>query len=229
MMASVPAIAVAALVVVTGLRFRPHLRRPETNVVTPQRSRMLAALREIQERRSDRGRPNPLPVAAWCDDLARHVRSGATLRDALTTVTPTDRSSAAATAPIRLGLSRGRSILETIDDCPEAGPHLHLALRVIRTVADVGGASPIAIDRTAITLRQRSADRDERRVHAAQARLSAHVLTAVPLLMLAALVATDPDVRSTIGSTVGAACVAVGLTANAVGWLWMQRLVKAEP
>jgi tight adherence protein B len=130
---------------------------------------------------------------------------------------------------MRLGLVRGRSTVEAIDDCAIADPHLHLALRVIRTIAEVGGASPLAIDRTAATLRRRAADNDERRVHAAQARLSAHVLTAVPLLMLATLLAVDPDVRTMLGSPVGAACIAAGLTANSAGWLWMRHLVQAEP
>jgi len=229
MIAALAAAAAASLVFMTAARLRPRRRRSATAAVAaPRRSPLQSVRNAMHDRRWSRRGPSPLSVAAWCDELARHVRSGATLRDALTNVDPADRSTEVATASIRLGLTRGRSIVEAIDDCPDAGPHLHLALRVIRTVARVGGASPIAIDRTATTLRQRAADRDERLVHAAQARLSAHVLTAVPLLMLAALLATDPDVRATISSPVGAACVAAGLTTNAVGWVWMQRLVRAD-
>lgn len=233
MIATAAAFAVAVLVVATAGHLRPRVRRPDapmtpSAMVSVRRPALRSAIDAARERRSTRRQPNPVSVAAWCDDLARHVRSGATLRDALATVTPSHRVTEAATAPIRLGLARGRSTAEAIDACTEVGPHLHLALRVIRTVAQIGGSSPIAIDRTAATLRQRSADHDERLVHAAQARLSAHVLTAVPLLMLAGLLATDRDVRAITAAPVGAACVAAGLTANVIGWLWMQRLVGAE-
>ena len=78
-------------------------------------------------------------------------------------------------------------------------------------------------------LRQRAADLDERSAQAAQARLSTHVMTAVPLLMLAALVATDGDVRSVVTSPTGAACIAAGLTLNAAGWWWMNRIVGTAP
>jgi len=229
-MASTIGIAMASLVLATSVRFRPRPHRTDSILGASARRPPLrsVAAAAVRLRQSDRRRPDPLSVAAWCDELARRVRSGATLRDALATVVPTDRTTGVATAPIRLGLERGRSTVEAIDDCVDDGAHLHLALGVIRTVVRVGGASPLAIDRTAATLRQRAADRDERRVHAAQARLSAHVLTALPLLMLAALLATDPDVRSTIGSPLGSACVVAGLLANIAGWLWMQRLVSAD-
>ena len=87
-----------------------------------------------------------------------------------------------------------------------AGTHLRLALVVIATAARLGGSPAAAIDRTAGTLRQRAVDADERNVHAAQARLSAHVLTAVPLAMLLLLLVTDDDVRVTATSTLGATC-----------------------
>ena len=111
----------------------------------------------------------------------------------------------------------------------DSGAHLGLAIIVITTAARLGGSPAPAIDRTAGTLRQRAVDADERTVHAAQARLSAHVLTAVPLAMLLLLLVTDDDVRATATSTLGATCIAVGLSLNAIGSTWMRRIIGTAP
>ena len=74
-------------------------------------------------------------------------------------------------------------------------------------------------------LRQRAAELDDRATQAAQARLSSHVMTAVPLLMLALLVTTDEAVRSVATSPIGVVCIGAGLALNASGWWWMRRIV----
>ena len=107
----------------------------------------------------------------------------------------------------------------------DEGPNLRLALGVIATAAQLGGSPAAAIDRTAGTLRQRAADADERNVHAAQARLSAHVLTVVPIGMFLLLVVTDSDIRVAATSTLGAGCIALGLSLNAIGTIWMRRII----
>ena len=163
-------------------------------------------------------------MAAWCDDIARHVRSGSTLRDAVT-VLPRDPVCERATASLRLAIERGAALGDAITRVDIDGPHLRLALGVVRTAGRIGGPAAASIDRTAMVLRQRAADLDERTTQAAQARLSAHVMTAMPLLMLAALVVTDDDVRSAVSSAIGTLCVGAGLALNAIGWWWMRRIV----
>ena len=174
--------------------------------------------------RSRSGRASARAVATWCDDLAREVRSGSSLRDAIAAV-PADATTALATAPARLAIDRGISVADAVSRLPDAGPHLQLALAVIATASRVGGPAATAIERTAMALRQRAADQDERSAQAAQARLSTHVMTAVPLLMLGALVSTDDDVRAVTTSPIGAICIAIGLGLNALGWLWMRHIV----
>lgn len=168
--------------------------------------------------------PTARDVAAWCDEIARRVRSGSSLREAVA-VLPTDPVTEHATAAMRLALERGTHLAEAAARAGDAGPHLRLALSVIATASRLGGPSAASIDRTAMLLRQRATDSDERATHAAQARLSAHVMTAVPLLMLAVLVTTDDDVRSVAASTTGAILVVTGLVLNAVGWWWMRRII----
>ena len=122
-------------------------------------------------------------------------------------------------------------MIAAIESAPlgDEGPSLRLALGVIATAAQLGGSPAQAIDRTATTLRQRAADADERTVHAAQARLSAHVLTALPIAMLLLLFVTDSDVRAAATSPLGVACIATGLALNMVGSIWMRRIIGTGP
>jgi tight adherence protein B len=144
---------------------------------------------------------------------------------------PHDPATRRATDDLRRRLDRGRSVIAAIGSAPlsDEGPSLRLALGVIATAAQLGGSPAQAIDRTATTLRQRAADADERTVHAAQARLSAHVLTALPIAMLLLLLVTDSDVRAAATSRLGAACIAVGLSLNMVGSIWMRRIIGTGP
>jgi tight adherence protein B len=166
-------------------------------------------------------------VAEWCDDLARSVRSGSTLRDALATVDIDDPAVRQALAPLGLAIDRGASVSEAVGRVDDPGQHLLLALSVVRTASRIGGPSAAAIDRTAMALRRRAAEVDDRTTQAAQARLSTHVLTALPLLLLAVLAATDTDVRTVVVSPLGAGCIGAGLALNLTGWWWMGRIVGA--
>ena len=224
-----------ALVLVAAAPLRPRPRRspevsPSQGASAGGRDRTAArvttaahgALRAI--RRRERW-PQPRDVAAWCNELARELRSGSTLRHALMTVEPDDAATRERTAPLHLAVERSRPIGAAVAGVRHPGPHLGLALAVIVAAADVGGSAAEPLDRVAGALRQRAADHDERGVHAAQARLSAHVMTAVPLLMLAFLTVFDDDVRAVLTRPVGVTCVGIGLTLNAAGWFWMRRIV----
>jgi tight adherence protein B len=208
---------------VAGTSLRPRRHRCEPAAPrAPTRVARFATAWELRRRRNRQ--PSARAVAAWCDDIARRVRSGSSLRDAVT-VLPTDAATERATSPIRLAIGRGLSVADAVGRMDDAGSHLRLALGVIATTSRIGGPSAASIDRTAGLLRQRAGDLDDRSSQAAQARLSTHVMTAVPLLMLGVLVATDDDVRSAAISPVGAGCIASGLVLNVLGWWWMRRIV----
>lgn len=219
---------VAALIALCAWHWRPQAGRPITPPVDPSRrgghrSSMLLA------RRAERRPPSANGVAEWCDDVARRLRSGSTLRDAMSTTLPSDPDTRRATNELRRRLDRGAATVDACESPGNAGAHLQLALIVISTAARLGGSPAPAIDRTAGTLRQRAVDADERNMQAAQARLSAHVLTAVPLAMLVLLLITDDDVRAAATSTLGATCIALGLSLNAIGSAWMRRIIGAGP
>ena len=227
-----PALA-ALLVALVAFRWRPDIGRPVApadrthQASTHQASSHRHPLFSLRTRRAERRPPSARAVAEWCDDLARQLRSGASLSNALTTSLPNDPATRSATDELRRRLDRGRSVVGAAESArlSEAGPNLVLALSVIATAAQLGGAPAAAIDRTAATLRQRAADADERTVHAAQARLSAHVLTVVPVAMLVLLVVADGDIRDAATSTLGATCIALGVSLNAIGSIWMRRII----
>jgi Flp pilus assembly protein TadB len=201
-----------------GRRALPH--RPDS--VTPPPSRRSRRPTVGVGRRTHE--PAPDAVSTWCDDLARTVRSGSTFHDALRTVVPGDAVTARATANLRLRLERGAVVPDAVSGLG-GGTHLQLATGVFAIAGRLGGSPAVAVERTAAALRQRSADRDERAVQAAQARLSAHVLTAMPLAMLGLLCLVDRDVVTAVSTTPGAACIVVGLTVNALGWWWMRHIM----
>ena len=224
------AVLAVAVVGVVGSVLRP-IRRRSPDPTRPGDDvnwRPTDRIERAKARRRRRGDPRADAVAAWCDELARDLRGGSTLRHALTTVIPGDDTTATRTDPLRLALERASPIGDATAMTSGPGPHLHLALAVITATSEVGGSAAAAIDRVAATLRQRSADQAERRVQAAQARLSAHVMTAVPLSMLGLLLATDGDVRVVMTTPVGATCLVAGLTLNAGGWMWMRHIVEGQ-
>lgn len=229
--AAVATCTTVVLLLLSAFRFRPNSLRspgPPPHSTASIDSARTARLRRF--RRRSLGPPAPRAVADWCDDLARQLRSGAALRECLGTTVAADPATRTATAPLRLAIERGRPTADALAERAERdGPHLELARNVIRTAATLGGPAALAIDRTAAVLRQRAADHDERAAQAAQARLSGHVLTAVPLAMLALLLVTDADVRNVVTTPIGAACVAAGLLLNTIGWWWMRKLVGASP
>jgi tight adherence protein B len=163
-------------------------------------------------------------VASWCADLARLVRSGASLASALRTANP-PAPLAAISEAIVLALDRGASIAEATRriGAPSAGAELGLG--VIRACAELGGPAAAPLERAAAMLRARAADAAERRAHSAQARLSALVLTLLPIGALALLVVSSAPTRSALAAPAGLACLAAGAVLNVAGWAWMRRLI----
>ena len=222
-----------------------HDPRPRT-VRSPVDRRRRPCNGADDRRPSDAHPLRPDDVARWCDDLARRVRAGSSLGGRSARIherrarrcTPRRHRSATPSSAARRSPSRWRCWPRwTAPDAahrPSCGPsapgqqHLALACSVIAAVAEVGGSAAPALDRAASALRLRAIDRDDRATHAAQARLSAHVLTVLPLLMLSVLVLADADVRDVvIAGRVGATCVLIGATLNLVGWWWMRRVIGA--
>lgn len=113
-------------------------------------------------------------------------------------------------------------------DRDDAGDR-RLAMGTLIAVARVGGSGGAAIERTADTIRERRDAVAERHAQAAQARLSAVVLSSLPPVFALWSVSTDARVRTfLLGSTLGVASVVAGALLNVMGWWWMRRLTGAR-
>ena len=210
------------LAVAAALAPTPQARQPQAeSPPTPPQPRRRGG---ITVRRTA-GHADPSTLAAWCDALARAVRGGVTLRHALCTVPPPDRI-APTLAPVLLALERGAPLAAALAQIESTSHDLDLVLVVMRACAEHGGPAAEPIDRVAATFRQRAALAGERRTNSAQARMSALVMTCLPLAMLGLLVTTSTSVRHAALSAVGATAIVLGILLNVAGWGWMQRLIE---
>ncbi|NNE12381.1 MAG: hypothetical protein HKN41_09085 [Ilumatobacter sp.] len=216
--------AIAVLAAGAALAPAPRARRPD--VAPPNAGGPgdpPAARRRRPTARARRLAVTPGSVAVWCEQLARAVRAGDTLGAAI-------RSTAAPAAieprveGIRLTLDRGGRLVDALA-APSGSSHLDLALAVLRACALHGGPAAEPLDRAAATLRTRAADLADRATHSAQARLSAIVMTLLPIGMLLLLVATSATTRAAVQTPIGAGAVGAGALLNLIGWRWMRRVI----
>jgi tight adherence protein B len=179
----------------------------------------------------------PAAVGAWADAIARGLRHGSTLRSALAAVVPDDEALGAHATSLRQRLDRGATVADACDhwadetsESSTSGAELLVAFAaVVGAAAHLGGSASTPLERFAVTMRQRVSDELERDAQSAQAKLSARVLTLVPLAVLTLLLVTDADVRQVLTEPAGAATVGIGLALNALGSWWMRRIVGAGP
>ena len=101
-----------------------------------------------------------------------------------------------------------------------------VAVHALVTAHTVGGPVAATLDSAAITLRERVALRADARAHSSAARLSAALLTALPVVFAAWMAATSASVRAVWLGPVGVVCGALGVALNTAGWVWMRRLIR---
>ena len=156
------------------------------------------------------------------DAIARQVRSGSSLTSAVIDEIAT--SSTLAVVVDQLGV--GDSLLHALGAVARDDPDLALVVQVLSATAHLGGPIAVTLDQAAAVLRERAAARAERRAHGAQARLSARVLTIVPLGFAMWSAVTSQRTRDVYVSTIaGGICALCGFALNLAGWRWMRRII----
>ncbi|MEQ1700281.1 MAG: hypothetical protein ABMA25_09225 [Ilumatobacteraceae bacterium] len=212
---SAAAAAAAAMVLLAALWWRPRLVVP--------RGRLRGS--GGRGRRVRRRRP---PAAdAWAtllDAIAAEVRSGASL------------IAACERATTRAGL-RGTVVhpgcsppfaLDATDGPLERGavpPDEAVVVQALSAAHALGGPMAATLHAGAALLRERAAIRAEAQAHSAQARLSARVLTAVPLVFAGWSTLSSSSFRAAVLSPIGVASTTLGGLCNLLGWWWMRRIV----
>lgn len=216
----IPAVCTAIAILACGAAVhpRPRARRAGARPAAARHRRSLRWSRSARE--PDRVAAE---VAAWCEGLARVVRSGSTLTNAVRTVEPPACCSDSVERII-LAVDRGARLTDALVVSTDS-PHLDLAVTVLRACATEGGPPAEPLDRCAMTLRARAADAAERRTQSAQARLSATVMTVLPVAMLLLLLLTSSPTREAAASRAGLVAISIGGALNVSGWRWMRRII----
>ncbi len=152
--------------------------------------------------------------AAFLDTTSTEVRSGSSLVSALA-----------------LARVRHPSLAERFTSADGSiDRDLAIVRQSVTAAMELGGPIAATLHHAAALLRERAAQRAEAAAHSAQARLSAKVLTAVPLVFALWSAATSATFRHAIASPTGLIAALAGLATNAIGWWWMHRIVdKAMP
>lgn len=177
--------------------------------------------------------PDPLDsVAPTLDALARSVAGGIGLSGAIAalhTSAPHGFADRLVDAQVqhRLGVPLATALAES---SRPGDPHeVAVALGAIGAAARHGGSQAAALDRAAVAVRQRRTVTAERRVQAAQARLSATVLVALPpVFALWNLLTSRRIARFMFTNPIGWVCTLLGVALDLVGWRWMRRLVGVD-
>lgn len=194
---------------------RPPFRRPP-----------LVAIGNRREARRTRAIDRDLPRLA--ESMARELRVGGSPAAALFAAGELLAGPVAADLDVvRRSVGSGRRLEMAIGDWAVRRPSPGVAhlVTVLALGIDLGGALAPALDATSEALRARLEVGDEVRALTAQARASAVLLTALPVVAVTGLAMVDPStVGFLVGSTFGRCCLGLGAALSVAGWWWMGRL-----
>jgi len=154
----------------------------------------------------------------WLDTVATHVRGGDSVRAAV-------EHAHAHLSLVGQEVRPGRSVDHFVDSRPNNRDEA-IVVQVLAVATSLGGAVAATVQAGATLLHERAAVHAEALAHAAQARLSARVLTAVPVVFAAWNLTTSTTFRGAVCTPVGAVAAVAGATLSAAGWWWMQRVVQ---
>jgi tight adherence protein B len=164
--------------------------------------------------------------------LAGSLRSGFSLAQALGTVVregtePSASEYTRALTEVRLGAEL-EGALERVADrmrCED----LRWVVMTIRISREVGGNLAEVLDNTVETMRERARLRGQVRVLTAEGRLSARILTALPIFVGTIFVLIRPTyVHPLFHSRTGLIMFAIGVLELCLGAFWLNRLTKIE-
>ncbi len=180
--------------------------------------------------RERRRRARALPVLL--EDVARGLRSGTSLRQALTLCI--DRADPTLRPELRVvcdTVANGGSLVGALERWSERQPSdgLRLTVAALCLGIDAGGAHGRALDGVAARLRDRLAVDRELAALSSQARSSAGVMVAAPVLFAVFTVTADPrTAHFLLGTPTGLACLTTGLGLDAIAAWWMARITSVE-
>ena len=166
------------------------------------------------------------------DQVAADLRGGGTVSGALDRVADGTGRLASDVAAVRSRTRLGLDLTEALSRWSADRPYPGFAevAGALAVAATTGGRAATALSGLAASLRDRLACIADARALSAQARASAVVVGVAPIGYLVFSAIVDPgSVTVLVGTTVGRACLVVGLALDAVAALWMRRLLRFAP
>jgi Flp pilus assembly protein TadB len=116
--------------------------------------------------------------------------------------------------------------LATLATAPTTDPDEAVVVHTLRATHALGGPIAATLDGSSALLRERAAIRSEAMAYSAQARLSARVLTSVPLGFAGWSLLSSYSFRMALLSPPGLASASIGALCNLGGWWWMHRIIR---
>jgi Flp pilus assembly protein TadB len=169
-----------------------------------------------------------LVSAGFLDVVDRHVQLGSSLRGAIVSASAECDASLSDTLRVLLLHCRTGAPLDDEEVLADAAGRPTNEAFLVRSLVAAGAGGPgtsFALQRAAWALRERHAVASERRMFAAQAVFAARILSWLPVVFGALMIATNGSVRSAyFGGVAGFACVVIGVALNVAGRRWMRRI-----
>ena len=169
-------------------------------------------------------------VPGVVEQIASELRAGGTIATAVASLGRGDGPLAADFATVDARLALGAPMPDALAAWAQQrrAAGVDVVAGALAMCASVGGRSADALDALASSLRDRLAVVAEARALSAQARMSALVIGAMPLLYIAWSAMGDRRALTALtGTAVGRTCVVIGIALEIVGALWMRRILRS--
>lgn len=192
-------------------------------IASPAAGVVLARLAPVRMRRRETA-----ALIAFCFSLGRALRSGLATESALgDSLDGVDPCSLPRVRRVVAELGSGRPLAPAVDDWiyDSADTSERLVGQAIRFTSSAGGNLANCVDGVGLAIRERVALESRRRVLAAQAKASASVLVALPILF--ALVASGLRGGLIYKGRAGLVLLVAGLSLDAAGLVWMRRMQRS--
>ena len=168
----------------------------------------------------------PADAVSAYDSVVRELRSGLSLRASLVSALAHHPQ---VTPEVLVALRSELPLSEALDGMSVHHDTDALFVHGLRVCVRTGTDAADVLDRAVVIARERRAWLAERRAQAAQARLSAWLLTLLPMVFAGWGLLTSARVRDAlVDSPVVGICISAGCGLNLIGWWWMRRLVDGS-
>jgi Flp pilus assembly protein TadB len=198
---------------------------PRSRVESPGEGGVPGLLRNRLGALSDR-RNADRDLAGFVDQIIRHLRSGESLANSVRTAAAARNS--ADHRQLAAELDDGLPIVDALDTWrhASASSSRDLAAVALTFAAHSGGSIASVLVGVAESLRERVALEREVRALSSQARASALVMVVAPVVFAFIGVTADSRIASLLLTRpLGWACCVGGILLNAIGAVWMSRMI----